>query len=61
MGSKLDRHEHIGEGTIGAAAFARLLHDPALCRTPPLSPKRPSTTPGDEARNVGVLRTLAAG
>ena len=27
MGSKLDRHEHIGEGTIGAAAFRRLLRD----------------------------------
>ncbi|HZY72491.1 MAG TPA: deoxyribonuclease IV, partial [Edaphobacter sp.] len=27
MGSKLDRHEHIGEGTIGAEAFRRLLHD----------------------------------
>ena len=27
FGSKLDRHEHIGEGTIGAAAFRRLLHD----------------------------------
>ena len=26
-GSKLDRHEHIGEGTIGAAVFRRLLHD----------------------------------
>ena len=24
---KLDRHEHIGEGTIGAAAFKRLLRD----------------------------------
>jgi len=27
MGSKLDRHEHIGEGTIGAEVFRRLLHD----------------------------------
>ncbi|MBB5057870.1 deoxyribonuclease-4 [Granulicella aggregans] len=27
MGSKLDRHEHIGEGTMGAEAFRRLLHD----------------------------------
>src|ERR1700738_1790206 len=27
MGSKLDRHEHIGEGMIGAATFRRLLHD----------------------------------
>ena len=44
MGSKLDRHEHIGEGTIGSAAFQRLLHDPAS-PTPPSSPKLPSTPP----------------
>ena len=25
MGSKLDRHEHIGEGTIGAEAFRRII------------------------------------
>src|SRR5207249_1676286 len=27
MGSKLDRHEYIGEGTVGAEVFRRLLHD----------------------------------
>src|SRR6201999_1224794 len=33
IGSKLDRHEHIGEGTIGAAAFRRLLHDTRFAHT----------------------------
>jgi deoxyribonuclease-4 len=28
FGSKLDRHENIGKGTIGAEALRRLLHDP---------------------------------
>ncbi len=28
FGSKLDRHQHIGQGTIGTAPFKRLLNDP---------------------------------
>ena len=60
MGSKLDRHEHIGEGTIGAAAFRRLLHDARFAHCAFIA-ETPVDAPGDEARNVGVLRTLAAG
>jgi deoxyribonuclease-4 len=60
MGSKLDRHEHIGEGTIGAEAFRRLLHDKRFAHAAFIA-ETPVDTPGDEARNVGVLRTLAAG
>lgn len=60
MGSKLDRHEHIGEGTIGAEAFRRLLHDARFAHCAFIA-ETPVDNPGDEARNVGVLRTLAAG
>ena len=60
MGSKLDRHEHIGEGTIGAEAFRRLLHDERFSHAAFIA-ETPVDAPGDEARNVGVLRTLAAG
>ena len=59
MGSKLDRHEHIGEGTIGAATFQRLLHDDRFAHCAFIA-ETPVDAPGDEARNVGVLRTLAA-
>lgn len=59
MGSKLDRHEHIGEGTIGAAAFKRLLHDTRFDHAVFIA-ETPVDAPGDEARNVGVLRTLSA-
>ncbi len=59
-GSKLDRHEHIGEGTIGAEAFRRLLHDARFAHAAFIA-ETPVDAPGDEARNVGVLRTLAAG
>jgi len=60
MGSKLDRHEHIGEGTIGAEVFRRLLHDERFAHAAFIA-ETPVDAPGDEARNVGVLRTLAAG
>ncbi len=60
MGSKLDRHEHIGEGTIGAAAFRRLLHDQRFAHAAFIA-ETPVDEPGDEQRNVTALRALSAG
>jgi deoxyribonuclease-4 len=59
-GSKLDRHEHIGDGTIGAAAFRRLLRDPRFTHAAFIA-ETPVDEPGDILRNVSTLRTLAAG
>ena len=59
-GSKLDRHDHIGEGTIGTAAFRRLLRDERFAHAAFIA-ETPVDNPGDEMRNVGVLRALAAG
>jgi deoxyribonuclease-4 len=60
MGSRLDRHEHIGEGTIGAATFRRLLHDPRFAHAAFIA-ETPVDEPGDEMRNVSALRALSAG
>ena len=60
MGSKLDRHEHIGEGTIGAAAFKRLLTDARFGHATFIA-ETPVDEPGDEMRNVMALRALSAG
>jgi deoxyribonuclease-4 len=59
-GSKLDRHEHIGEGTIGAAAFRRLLCDERFVQAAFIA-ETPVDAPGDEMRNVMALRALSAG
>ena len=59
-GSKLDRHQHIGEGTMGAEPFRRLLRDPRFAHAAFIA-ETPVDEPGDEARNVATLRTLAAG
>jgi deoxyribonuclease-4 len=56
-GSKLDRHEHIGEGTIGVAAFRRILNDPRF-RHCAFIAETPVDEPGDDARNVNVLKSL---
>ncbi len=59
MGSKLDRHEHIGEGTLGPRPFRRLLHDPRFASALFIA-ETPVDEPGDEQRNVMTLRTLFA-
>lgn len=33
-GSRIDRHEHIGEGCLGLEPFRRLLHDPRFAGLP---------------------------
>ena len=57
-GSKLDRHEHIGEGKIGLEPFRRLLHEPAFAHAAFIA-ETPVDAPGDEERNVHVLLELA--
>ena len=59
-GSKLDRHQHIGEGMIGAETFRRLLHDERFALAAFIA-ETPADEPGDEMRNVSVLRALSAG
>jgi deoxyribonuclease-4 len=56
LGSGLDRHENIGRGAIGRAAFGRLLRHPVLGRRPMVleTPKE-----GDwDRKNLRVLRRL---
>lgn len=57
-GSKLDRHEHIGEGTIGVEPFRWLLNDSRFAHCAFVA-ETPVDEPGDEERNVRVLKSLA--
>ena len=57
-GSRLDRHEHVGEGTIGAAAFRRLLRDGRFAGAAFIA-ETPVNEVGDAARNVAALKALA--
>ena len=58
-GSKLDRHEHIGQGTIGVEPFRRLLNDPRFAHCAFIA-ETPVDEQGDEERNVRVLKSLVA-
>jgi deoxyribonuclease-4 len=60
LGSKLDRHEAIGEGTMGTEPFRRLLHDTRFHHAAFIA-ETPSDEPDDNLRNVSTLRVLSAG
>jgi deoxyribonuclease-4 len=66
LGSRVDRHEHIGRGKIGREAFRRILTHPRLASSGPGGlPGRafiletPIDAPGDDRRNVRTLWELA--
>ena len=66
-GSRVDRHEHVGDGCLGLDPFRRLMHDPRFDGLPILietekSPRteRPGAIVRDplDARNLDTLRRL---
>jgi deoxyribonuclease-4 len=66
LGGRVDRHENIGEGKIGAEAFARILTHPRLGASAPQGLtgrafvlETPIDQPGDDRRNVAKLWELA--
>ena len=66
LGGRVDRHENIGEGKIGAEAFARILTHPRLGASSPQGLtgrafvlETPIDQPGDDRRNVAKLWELA--
>ena len=67
-GSRIDRHEHIGEGCLGFEPFRRLLHDPRFAGLPLLIETEKSTASGGprvqvdplDERNLDALRRLRA-
>jgi deoxyribonuclease IV len=56
-GSKRDRHEHIGKGTIGLEPFRRLLNDPRTEHAAFIA-ETPIEEPRDDLRNIEVLKGL---
>ena len=57
LGSRVDRHEHIGKGKIGAEAFGRILNHPLLAGRAFIL-ETPIDKPGDDRRNVAALWKL---
>jgi deoxyribonuclease-4 len=60
LGSRVDRHQHIGEGEIGLEAFRLVLNDPRFARVPKvLETPKPDELEAD-IRNLATLRALMA-
>jgi deoxyribonuclease-4 len=56
LGSRVDRHDNIGEGHIGLETFRLILNDPRFVDTPKVL-----ETPGNEEdfkRNLDLLKSL---
>ncbi|MDI6631780.1 MAG: deoxyribonuclease IV [Bacillota bacterium] len=58
LGSRVDRHEHIGKGKLGLEAFRLLLNDPRFRKLPMVleTPKGPDMK--EDVENLKVLRNL---
>jgi deoxyribonuclease-4 len=61
LGSRRDRHAHIGEGHIGREGFAALLADPRLAAVPMVLETPKGEELREDARNLELLRALASG
>jgi deoxyribonuclease IV len=57
LGSRVDRHQHIGKGRIGLQAFRRILNHPLLAKCAFIL-ETPVDKPGDDRRNVAALWKL---
>jgi len=59
-GSRIDRHEHIGEGKIGINGFKYMMTNPKLSSVPKIieTPKKKNGLDGDKI-NLALLRSLA--
>jgi len=66
LGSRVDRHEHVGDGVLGPDPFWRILHDrrfaglPLLIETEKSSDGRPNQIVEDplDRKNLEILRAL---
>ncbi len=57
LGSRVDRHEHIGKGEIGREGMKNIINHPKLS-TLPFIMETPKEGPGDEGRNMKTARSL---
>lgn len=60
LGSRRDRHEHIGQGFLGFDVFRHVLNDPRLAGLPGLLETDKSPDLHEDAWNLAVLRALRA-
>ena len=60
LGSRVDRHEHIGKGAIGLSGFKNLLNDPRFAGLPMTLETPKSDDLEEDRENLRTLRSLIA-
>jgi len=60
LGSKHDRHDHIGKGAIGLEGMKRIINHPKL-KNIPLILETPKKTETDDTMNLSLVRKLRKG
>lgn len=58
LGSRVDRHTHIGQGFVGLEAFRMILNDPRFDSLPMLLETPKGTDMKEDIENLRVLRSL---
>jgi deoxyribonuclease-4 len=58
LGSRVDRHQHIGEGELGLEPFRLLLNDPRFAKIPKLLETPKTIETESDQRNIATLRGL---
>ena len=59
LGSRVDRHEHLGKGKIGLAPFRFLMRDPRFAAVPKVLETPKGKELEEDRVNLGILRELA--
>lgn len=60
LGSRIDRHEHIGRGRIGTKGFQAMTRHPVLKKMPFIL-ETPKKRPADDPMNLAKLRQISRG
>ena len=60
LGSRVDRHEHIGQGALGLNPFRFILNDARFARIPKILETPKGDSEDMDAVNLGILRGLVA-
>ena len=58
LGSRVDRHEHIGKGNIGREGFRHIVNDPRLRNCPGCLETPKSDDLHEDIANLATLRSL---
>jgi len=61
LGSRVDRHDHIGTGLLGLTAFANILNDGRFAAVPMILETPKSKDMHEDVENLRILRGLVAG